>query len=92
MATPVVAAAPTSAAPYAPGAALTVGWTVTDADNSTEKLVLEGVDASGNDVQVVLDIARQDTFTMTRVYWQRTNTNLAVDNANRKATGVVPTA
>lgn len=92
MASPVLNAAPTLPTPYAPGAAFTVAWTVTDADNSTEELVLEGQDASGTPVQVKLNIGRQDTFTMTRVYWSRTGTNLAIDNATRKATGVVPTA
>jgi hypothetical protein len=85
MANPVVNATLNKGTSYLPGEAVTVTWTVTDADNSTETLVLEGVDSQGNAVN------RQDTFTMNRVYWQRTATNLTVNNATRTATGTVPT-
>lgn len=91
MAAPTVTPVVDQATPYAPGAPITVSWLVTDADNSTERLVLVGRDAQGNEVTTTLDIQRQDEFTMTRVYWERTDADLAVDNTNRRATGVVPT-
>lgn len=92
MAAPTVTASTTQPGPFAPGAPITATWTVVDPDNSTEKLVLEGTDGQNNPVSVTIDVNRQDAFTMNRVYWQRTGVNLAVDNAARKATGVIPTA
>jgi hypothetical protein len=91
MANPVVNATLNKGTSYLPGEAVTVTWTVTDADNSTETLVLEGVDSQGNAVSATVVLNRQDTFTMNRVYWQRTATNLTVNNATRTATGTVPT-
>lgn len=92
MAAPNVTPVVDQATPYAPGAPITASWIVTDADNSTERLVLEGEDSQGNRVTTTLDIQRQDEFTMTRVFWERTGADLAVDNTNRRATGVVPSA
>lgn len=92
MASPIVTPSLTQPGPFAPGAAITATWTVVDPDNSTEVLVLEGVDGQGNPAKVTIDVQRQDAFTMNRVYWQRTGVNLAIDNAGRKAAGVVPTA
>lgn len=92
MAAPVVTPTPDKVTPYAPGAPITASWTVLDPDNSTERLVLEGVDSQGNQVVTFLDIQRQDTFQMTRVYWERTGTDLGVDNVNRRASGTVPSA
>jgi hypothetical protein len=92
MAAPVVTATLDQSAAYAPGAPIAVSWTVVDADNSTERLILEGADSQGNAVTMTVDVARQDVFTMTRVYWERTGTNLAVNNGTRSASGVVPSA
>jgi hypothetical protein len=94
MAAPVVVTSVNKppSAPYAPGEAITVSWTVTDADNATEALRLMGRDSQNNEVTVDLNIARQDTFTMTRVFWPRTNVDLVINNGTRQATGVVPTA
>lgn len=92
MAVPSVTATVDKGTPYAPGAALVTSWTVVDGDNSSERLVLKGVDGQGNQVTVLQDILRQDTFTMTEAYWERTGATLAIDNVNRRATGVMPTA
>lgn len=77
---------------YLPGASVVASWTVTDADNSTEVLTLQGTDSQGNTVSVDVTINRMDNFTMTRVFWPRTGTNLTVNNTNRTATGVMPSA
>jgi hypothetical protein len=92
MSSPQITATPDKSTPYAPGAPITISWTVVDADNSTETLRLTGRDSQGNEVITDVVITRQDSFTMTDVSWVRTGVKLAIDNATRKATGVVPTA
>ena len=77
---------------YTPGSPIVVSWSAVDADNSTETIRWEGADGEGNAVSGEITIARQDSFTMTRVYWPRTGVSLAVDNSTRKATGTVPSA
>ncbi len=91
MATPTLNAS-TDKPSYLPGDPITVTWTVVDADNATETLVLSGSDAQGNEVSVELVVNRQDPFTMDSVTWQRTGQRLTVDNTNRRATGTVPSA
>ena len=89
MASPIVTATPDKAT-YTPGAPIVVSWTVTDPDNSTDVLRLEGTDIGGNPVSVDVVIHREDGFTMTKAYWVRTGVSLAIDNVARKATGIVP--
>lgn len=91
MATPVLNAT-TNKPVFAAGEPITVSWTVTDADNSNEQLVLSGVDGQGNAVSVTLDVARTDIFTMQVAKWVRTNVSLTIDNVARRATGTMPTA
>lgn len=92
MAAPSVTVTPDKSTPYAPGAPVVLSWTVVDADNSTETIEFAGLDSQGNTVSGTVVINRQDTFTMTEVKWQRTGTLFTIDNAARKANGVVPSA
>jgi hypothetical protein len=92
MATPVLTATADQTGPYLPGAPCVVSWTVVDADNSSETIEWTGHDSQGNTVSGTVVIARQDTFTMDSVKWQRTGQAFVVDNANRKANSVVPSA
>lgn len=89
MAAPVInVTAPT--APLAPGSVVEFTWTVLDADNRTLAWEGTGVDGQGNPVVVTGSIQVQDTFTMST--FTLGGVALSVDNANRKATGVVPVA
>ena len=81
-----------NAGQFLPGATVTATWVATDADNSTEVLRLEGTDSTGNPVTVDMTLTRTDTFTMNRVYWPRTNTNLTINQGARTATGTMPSA
>ena len=90
MATPVVTVTPNKSTPYLPGEAITTVVVATDADNSSETLVTEGTDSQGNAVAVTTTIARSDTFTISRQYWQRTGVNLVVTGMT--TSGTVPTA
>lgn len=91
MSVPVLTPA-TNKSGYLPSEAVNASWTVVDADNDSETLVFEGTDSEGNAVSAVLVLNRNDPFTMTRVYWQRTGTNLVINNTARTATGVMPGA
>lgn len=92
MSAPVLTPTVNGSGPFAPGATITGSWTVTDADNSTETISFKGVDSQGNEVTGSVMIARQDTFTMTEVKWERTGATLVFDNATRTFTGTVPSA
>lgn len=92
MAQPTVNVTPDKTTPYAPGEQITLDWIIIDADNSTEAIVLEGVDSQGNTWTGRLAANRQDTFTMTSVRWERTGAPFLIDNATRTATGRVPDA
>lgn len=89
MAAPTVnVTAPTS--PLAPGSVVEFTWTVLDADNRTIDWQGAGVDSQGNPVTLTGSIQVQDTFTMNT--FTLGGVALSIDNANRKATGVVPVA
>lgn len=89
MATPNVnVTAPT--VPLAPGSVVEFTWTVIDADNRTIDAAWSGVDGQGNAVAGSLQLQVQDTFTMDT--FTLGGVPLSVDNANRRATGVVPLA
>ncbi len=90
MAVPVLTPSVTGAGPFAPGAQITGTWTVTDADNSTETITFTGQDSQGNEVTGSVVIARQDTFTMQTIVWERTSAALAFDNVARTFSGTVP--
>ena len=77
-------------APLAPGSVVEFTWTVLDADNRTLDWQGVGVDSQGNQVTLTGSIQVQDTFTMST--FTLGGVALSVDNANRKATGVVPVA
>jgi len=91
MATPTLSA-DVDKASYLPGETITATWESTDADNSSEELVFQGHDSQGLAVEFRLQVNRLDPFTMTRVFWARTNTNLTINAAARTATGTVPSA
>ncbi len=89
MAAPVVnVTAPTS--PLAPGSVVEFTWTVLDADNRTLAWQGVGTDSQGNQVTLTGQIQVQDVFTMNT--FTLGGVPLSIDNANRKATGVVPIA
>ncbi len=90
MAVPVVTVTPNKATPYLPGEAITTVVVATDADNASETLITEGTDSQGNTVQVLTTIARMDTFTISRQYWQRTGVDLVVSGLS--TSGTVPSA
>lgn len=77
-------------APLAPGSLVEFTWTVVDPDNRTLTWQAAGVDGEGNPVTVTGSIQVQDVFTMTA--FTLGGVGLSIDNANRKATGVVPVA
>lgn len=77
-------------APLAPGSLIEFSWTVIDPDNRTIAWEGNGVDGQGNPVKVTGQIQVQDTFTMNT--FTLGGVALSIDNANRKATGVVPVA
>lgn len=89
MAAPVVnVTAPT--VPLAPGSVVEFTWTVVDADNRTIDYAWQGTDSLGNAVTGTGSLQVQDTFTMQT--FTLGGVALSVDNANRRATGVVPVA
>lgn len=89
MAAPVVnVTAPT--VPLAPGSLVEFTWTVSDADNRTIDYAWQGTDSQGNQVTGTGSLQVQDGFTMQS--FTLGGVPLSIDNANRRATGVVPTA
>jgi len=90
MAVPVVTVTPNKATPYLPGEAFSTVVSAVDADNASEVLVTEGVDSQNNAVTVTTTIARNDTFMITRQYWQRTGVDLSVSGLS--TSGTVPSA
>jgi hypothetical protein len=89
MAAPVVSVtAPTS--PLAPGSIVEFTWTVSDADNRTINYAWAGTDSTGAPASGTGSLTVQDNFTMTS--FTLGGVALSIDNANRKATGVVPAA
>ena len=78
------------AVPLAPGSVVEFTWIVVDADNRTLTWEGVGTDSLGNQVTVSGSVAVQDTFTMNT--FTLGGVPLSVDNANRRATGVVPIA
>lgn len=89
MASPVVNVTPPTS-PLAPGSLVEFTWTVTDADNRTIDYAWQGIDSQGNPVTGTGSIAVQDNFTMQA--FTLGGVPLSIDNAARRATGVVPTA
>lgn len=90
MAAPVVTVTPNKTTSYLPGESITTTVTAVDADNASETLITEGVDSQNNAVQVTTTIARADTFTISRQYWQRTGVDLTVTGMT--TSGTVPSA
>ena len=78
------------AVPLAPGCVVEFTWTVIDADNRTIDAQWSGTDSQGNPVSGSLSLQVQDTFTMDT--FTLDGVALSIDNANRRATGVVPVA
>lgn len=89
MATPEVTVTPPTGT-LAPGSTVVFTWSVVDADNRTITFNWSGVDSQGNTVVGSGSLSIQDVFTMNT--FTLGGTNLTVDNANRRATGVVPAA
>ena len=91
MASPVITATADKQS-YAPGDTIIVSWTVVDADNATQEIIFTGHDGQGNVVEARLIVNRQDPFVMDRVYWSESGENLTIDQAARRASGIVPNA
>lgn len=89
MATPSVNVTP-PAGPLAPGSLVEFTWSVSDADNRTIDWQFAGIDSQGNQVTGSGSLQVQDNFTMQT--FTLGGVPLSIDNANRKATGVVPIA
>lgn len=89
MAIPEVTVTPPSGV-LAPGSSVVFTWTVVDADNRSIVFEWTGVDSQGNPVAGSGSLDIQDVFTMNT--FTLGGTNLTIDNANRRATGVVPSA
>ena len=89
MATPTVNVTP-PAGPLAPGSLVEFTWTVSDGDNRTLDWQGAGVDSQGNQVTLSGSIQVQDNFTMQT--FTLGGVPLWIDNASRRATGVVPSA
>ncbi len=89
MATPTVNVTP-PAGPLAPGSLVEFTWTVSDGDNRTLDWQGAGVDSQGNQVTLSGSIQVQDNFTMQT--FTLGGVPLSIDNASRRATGVVPSA
>lgn len=78
------------AGPLAPGSLVEFTWTVSDADNRTLDFVWQGVDSQGGPATGTGSLQVQDNFTMQT--FTLGGVPLSIDNANRRATGVVPAA
>lgn len=89
MATPTVNVTP-PAGPLAPGSLVEFTWTVSDADNRTIDFVWQGTDSQGGAAGGSGSLQVQDNFTMQT--FTLGGVPLSIDNANRRATGVVPAA
>lgn len=73
-----------------PGTSVTFTWEVSDSDNRTISFEWAGTDTQGNPATGSGNLAITDRFTMET--FTLGGVSLAIDNANRRATGVVPSA
>lgn len=89
MASPLVTVTPPTGT-LMPGTAVTFTWEVTDTDNRTIAFQWAGTDSQGNPASGSGNLAITDKFTMET--FTLGGVSLAIDNANRRATGVVPAA
>lgn len=89
MANPTVTVTPPSGT-LAPGSNVVFTWTVVDEDNRSITFEWNGTDSQGNPVTGSGSLDIQDVFTMNTFVLG--GATLTIDNANRRATGVVPSA
>lgn len=73
-----------------PGSSVVFTWSVTDGDNRSLSFEWTGHDEQNNPVSGSGTIVITDKFTMDS--FTLGGSNLTIDNANRRATGVVPSA
>lgn len=76
--------------PLLPGSVVEFTWTVVDADSRTIEYQWSGTDSQGNAASGSGSFAVQDSFTMES--FTLGGIPLSIDNFNRRATGVVPSA